>query len=195
MYTIYDVYKVFKEVESEVKNKPYNPLSEEGFMKKTSEKNIQLIQDIANVFNTRFVNVNLREYIKCGFHHFKSFGYDKMFREIVLKEYISRDSRAKRNTSEPISKIISDIKHINRPLEKYVNEYDGQERVIIKDYMMGSISSTMVAYCIWRNLLQPNEMEWTYLNTIKNNFPAFEKNVVKFATMIDKWRKDMKETR
>lgn len=195
MYSRYDAYLIFKEIESEVKGKPFKPLTEEMFLKRTSEKNLEHTRKISNIFNTRFQNVNLRDYIKCGFHHFKSFDYDKMFRDVVLQEYIARDNRIKRNPEENITKIMSDMKYINRYLDSYVNEHDGNQRIILKDYIHNNIGSTILVYSIWRSIFKPDSFEWEYMSTIKNNFPLFEKNAIKFAPMIDKWRTKMKAER
>lgn len=193
IYKEYDIYKAFKEVEGEVKGKEFKILAEAAFAGRISAKNFELIKKVTDLFNTRFSNVNLKEYLRCGFHHFKSFDYDKVFREIVLNEYIARDARNKRNIKEPISKILSDMKYINRPLDYYLREVDGNRRVILTDYIQNNIGSTIVVYCIWRNLFKPTEEEWEYMSNIKNNYPAYETNVVKFAGMIDKWKASMKE--
>ena len=195
MYNEYDVYKVFKEVENEEKGKTTKILSEDGFYKRVSDNSKDALRQAAGLFNTKFSNIELRDYIRCGFSHFKGFNYDKMFRDIVLSEYIARDSRKKRDTQEPLTKIMSDLKFINRPLEDYIREMDGTQRVIINDYLLNRIGSTVIAYCVWRNLFQPTSVEWEYMNTIKNNYPAFEKNVVKFAALIDKWRASMRAKR
>ncbi len=192
MYSEYDIYKMFKEVENEEKGKKTKVLDEDGYTKRVSINSKDALRQSANLFNTRFSNIDLREYIKCGFYHFKSFNYDKMFRDIVLNEYIARDSRRKRDTAEPMSKVMGDLKFIGRPLDSYILEMDGDQRVIIKDYILNNIGSTVVTYCIWRNMFHPSSIEWEYLNTIKNNYPSFEKNVVKFASLIDKWRANMR---
>jgi len=192
MHTPYSVYSVFKDVQNDVKNKTTKTLDEDAFIRRISSKNQEILKQISDLFNTKFSNINLDEYIRCGFHHFKGFGYDKMFREIVLNEYISRDSRIKRGSDEGLSKVLESLKYINRPLESYINEVVGGERTIVKDYVMNRIGSTIVVYCIWRNLFTPTDIEWGYMNTIQNNFPLFEKNVVKFASLIDLWRRKMK---
>lgn len=188
MYTDYDVYKMFKEVECGEKGKPVSMLSEDGYNKRISDGSRDALRQAAGLFNTKFSNIDLKEYIKCGFSHFKGFNYDKMFRDIVINEYIARDSRRKRDTQEPLTKIMGDLKYIDKPLETYIKEVDGSQKVIIKDYLLNKIGSTIIVYCIWRNIFQPTSIEWGYLSTIQNNYPLFEKNVVKFASLIDKWR-------
>lgn len=192
MYSDYDVYVIFKEVENEVKGKDTKPLTEDIYLKRVSVESRGALRQAADLFNTKFSNVDLKQYIHCGFHHFKSFNYDKMFREVVIDEYIARDSRKKRDVQEPLSKVMADLKFINRPLEAYIAEYIGEQRLIVKDYLLNKIGSTIVVYCIWRNIFQPSSSDWEYLNTIQNNYPLFEKNVVKFAALIDKWRANMK---
>lgn len=193
MYTRYEIYKAFKEVENEVKGKTIKILEESNYSNRMSDDTYDALRQCADLFNTKYTNVDLKEYIRCGFHHFKSFNYDKMFRDIVLNEYIARDSRTKRNTEETISKILSDLKYISRPLESYIKESDGYQKVMIKDYLLNKIGSTVLTYCIWRNIYIPTDMEWEYLSTIKNNYPLFEKNVVKFAGLIDQWRAKMRD--
>lgn len=193
MYTRYEIYKAFKEVENEVKGKTTKILEESNYSNRMSDDTYDALRQCADLFNTKYTNVDLKEYIRCGFHHFKSFNYDKMFRDIVLNEYIARDSRTKRNTEETISKILSDLKYISRPLESYIKESDGYQKVMIKDYLLNKIGSTVLTYCIWRNIYIPTDMEWEYLSTIKNNYPLFEKNVVKFAGLIDQWRAKMRD--
>ena len=195
MYSIYDVYVIFKEIEGEVKGKTIKVLGEDCYENRMSPDSLDALRQCADLFNTRYSNIDLREYIRCGFHHFKSFNYDKMFRDIVLKEYIARDSRTKRNIEEPISKILSDLKYINRSLDTYTKEMVGYERVILKDYTLNKIGSTVITYCIWRNIFIPTDAEWEYLDTIKNNYPLFEKNVVKFAGLIDKWQSSMRNNK
>ena len=195
MYTRYEIYKAFKEVENEVKGKSTKILEENTYSNRLSEDTLDAMRQCADLFNTRYANIDLKDFIKCGFYHFKSFTYDKMFRDIVLSEYIARDSRTKRDTEEPISKILSDLKYINRPLDKYVNEFDGHQKVVIKDYLLNKIGSTVLTYCIWRNIYRPSDAEWEYMSTIKNNYPSFEKNVVKFAGLIDKWQSSMRDKR
>jgi hypothetical protein len=192
IYTPYDIYQVFKTVENEVKGKTAKIALEDTYDKRMSDKNKGLLQDIADLFNTKFTNVDLARYTKCGFDHFKGFGYDKYFREIVLNEYISRDARIKRNSKEGIANILETFKFIDRNLDIYVTEIDGDQRRILTDYIMNRVCSTVVVYCIWRNIWEPTDIEWEYMNVIKNNYPDFEQNVVKFAPMMDKWRKTIK---
>lgn len=192
MYKPYDVYRIYKTVENRVKRKNTKILSEDAYNRRLSDANKDLLQQIADLFNTKFSNVDLTEYIECGFHHFKGFSYDKFFREIVLNEYIARDARKKLNSSEGLQVILATFKHIDRNLDIYVNEMDNGRRVILKDYIMNNTCATVVTYCIWRNLWQPTELEWEYMTAIKNNYSDFEKNVIKFAPLIDKWRKSMK---
>jgi hypothetical protein len=193
MLSEYDVYKAFKEVEGEIKGKVVSILSEDGYAKRVSGSSRDALRQAAGLFSTKFSNIDIKEYIRCGFAHFKGFNYDKMFRDIVINEYIARDSRKKRDIQEPLTKVMSDLKYINKPIELYLNEFDGSTRLIVKEYLLNRIGSTIVVYCIWRNLFQPTSVEWEYMNIIQNNYPAFEKNVVKFATMIDKWRANIKK--
>jgi hypothetical protein len=195
MCSRYDVYVTFKEVENEVKNKKTKIASEDTYSNRMSDDTLDAIRQIADLFNTRYSNVDLKEFIRCGFHHFKGFNYDKMFRDIVLKEYIARDSRTKRNTDESLSKILLDLKYINRSLDIYTKESDGHQPLIIRDYLLNRIGSTVITYCIWRNIFIPTDSDWEYLSTIKNNYPLFEKNVVKFAGLIDKWQTKMRDNR
>jgi hypothetical protein len=193
MLSEYDVYKAFKEVEGEVKGKTVSILGEDGYTKRVSGGTRDALRQAAGLFSTKFSNIDLKEYIRCGFFHFKGFNYDKLFRDIVINEYIARDSRKKRDIQEPITKVMADLKYIGKPVELYLKEQEGNTKRIIRDYLMNKIGSTIVVYCIWRNLFQPTTIEWEYLNIIQNNYPAFEKNVVKFATMIDKWRATIKK--
>lgn len=193
-HTPYSVYQTFKSVEAEVKKKKApKEQTLEQYEKRISEKNQELHKQVADLFNTRFSNVNFSEYCRCGFHHFKGFGFDKMFREIVLNEYISRDSRLKRKSDETLKDVLKSLKHINGPLEKYLDEMNEGQRLILEDYIFNRIGSTIVVYAIWRNLWKPTDIEWEYMNVIQSNWAAFEKNVVKYAPMIDKWRKEMKK--
>jgi hypothetical protein len=195
MFSDYDVYKVFKEVENEEKGKNTKILDEDSYNKRVSENSRDALRQSANLFNTKFSNIELKEYVRCGFCQFKSFNYDKMFRDVVINEYISRDSRKKRNSQESLKKVMDDLKFIDRPLESYILEVDNNQKMIIKDYLLNRIGSTILVYCIWRNLFHPDNLDWEYMNTIKNNYPVFEKNVVKFASLIDKWRISMREKR
>lgn len=190
--TPYNVYVTFKTIEAEIKNKDSKPLDEEAFEKRVSQKNRDLCQEIADLFNTKFANVDLEGYIRCGFHHFKGFSFDKFFREIVLQEYIARDARNKRNTNEDLQSILKSLKYINKNIQVYLKEMDGEERKIVQDYVRNKIGPTIIVYCIWRNLFKPTDVEWEYMTTIKNNYAAFEKNVIKYAPMLDKWRVNMK---
>lgn len=192
IYTPYKVYTIFKTTEAEVKDKKVNILDEKGWEKRISQKNRDLQQEIANLFNTKFCNVDMAEYIRCGFKHFKGFSYDKFFREIVLNEYIAQDSRIKRKSDESLADVLKSLKYIDKPIEMYLKEMDGEERSIIKDYIFNNVTSTVIAWSIWRNLWVPTSTEWEYMNVIQNNWADFEKNVVKFAPMLDKWRKSMK---
>ena len=192
MYTPYDVYKTFKTVEAEVKGKNLKLLSEDKYDKRLSSDNKDILQKTADLFSTRFSKVDMAEYIRCGFHHFKSFGYNKMFREIVLQEYISRDSRIKRNPTENLKQVLDSLKVIDKPINVYLNETVNGEKRILHDYMLNNIGCTVVVWCIWRNLWVPTDIEWEYLNVIKNNFAEFEKNVIKWTPLLDQWRRKIK---
>jgi len=191
-YTPYDVYQVFKTIESDIKKTKIKILDVDVYIKRISIKNQDLIKQISDLFNTRFANVDLSEYIRCGFHHFKSFGFDKFFREIILNEYISRDSRHKRNPNETLEDVLKSLKFIDKPIETYLLDTIGDQKQILDDYIFNRIGPTVVVWCIWRNLWKPTTIDWEYLNVIQNNWPAFEKNVIKHAPMLDKWRKTMK---
>lgn len=195
MYTNYTFYKKFKETEADIKGVKPKVLTEDMFLKRVSEKNHDIIGKCADLFNTRFSSVDLSEYIKCGFHHFKTFNFDKMFREVVLQEYIARDRRKKMNVKEGMAKILDDMKYINMYIDDYTKIEDGGIRRIIRDYLDNKIGNTIVVYCIWRCIFVPSDIEWEYLEIIKNNYPEHEKNVAKFAGMIDNWRSKMKAKR
>ena len=192
IYKPYDIYRTFKTVEGRVKDKKTRIATEDKYDSRMSDKNKELLQEISNLFNTKFQNVELEGYIECGFEHFKGFSYDKFFREIVLSEYIARDSRKKRKSTDTLPDILKSLKYIDRDLNKYVNERIEEHRVILDDYIRNRVCSTVVVYCIWRGLWNPDGVEWEYMNVIQGNYSDFEKNVVKFAPMLDKWRKSMK---
>jgi len=188
MYNPYEVYKVFKTVEAEVKDKNLNILTEDKYDKMLSDKNKEVLIQAAGLFNTKFQNVKLDDYIRCGFSLYKSFGYDKFFRSKVIDKYIADDSRLKRDPEEGLNKVLDSMKHIGMPIKDYLKETVGTERRIIYDYIHNNIGSTVLVWCIWRNLLTPTDIEWEYLNTIKSNYPQFEKAVIKYAPIIDQWR-------
>ncbi|MCK5018034.1 MAG: hypothetical protein KAS32_13340 [Candidatus Peribacteraceae bacterium] len=189
LYRQYDIYHTFKTVEAKVKGKSPKPLTSDGYEKRISQKNKDLIQGVADQFNTRYSNVDLERYIECGFHHYKGFTYSLMQRDIVLNEYISRDSRIKRNATETALEVSQGLKYINRSLEGYVEERDNIQRRIISDYLHNNIGGTIVTYCIWCKMFVPTDVEWGYMNTIQNNYSVFEMNAIKFKPLIDKWCK------
>lgn len=193
IYTPYKVYHTFKTIEADIKGKKVSVMSEDAYEKRISQKNKDLHQKVSDLFNTQFSNVALDGYIRCGFHHFKTFGFDKFFREIVLQEYISRDTRRKRNPDESLSDVMKSLSFVNRSIDKYVKEEteDGQ-KMIIHDYIFNNIGPTLITWVVWRNIWVPSDVEWEYFDVIKSNWPMYEKNVVKFAPLLDKWRKNMK---
>jgi hypothetical protein len=193
MYTDYDVYYVFKTVENEIKGKENNKiLNENVYRQRISKGKQEIIQKCADLFNTRFVNINLDEYIRCGFYHFKTFNFDKMFNNIVIDEYIARDKRTKRKIVESKEKILSDLRYIEQPLSKYTQKINGTHKNIIFDYMTNKVGPTVIMYCIKRGLLNPSDIEWGYMTVLSNNKDILEKCVLKHYDMITDWDKNEK---
>jgi hypothetical protein len=166
MITEYDVYCSFRRAQSLKNNKAYRlPKDWEAYNAKMNTANAQWLYKLTVYFNTTYSNLNMDEYMNCGFELYPKFTYKNFFDSRVLNLYIEKDKAKKRRTEvaqHEIDDTFANIKEFldTQParegysqLQSYCKFRDGERRVIINMYMRGLVDTMTLVYCIKKRYL------------------------------------------
>ena len=178
MYTAYDIYLKFKEIESQYKGIEFKaPKS----LQKLSQEKINKLQKIADFFNTIWQNISIDDYLKVGFEKWKSFNIDRLDDERIIRKYISNDKKKKWGfdeiTTDDILKSISYIK------ENYQNvvDYCKNDRVVrapINDFVANKIDALTLVFLIEKKYLYPlNEEEKMFIHHFYSNYTEIKQKM------------------
>ena len=93
MLTNWDVYVAFRQAQAEFMNRPYRlPKDWDSFLAKMNEKNRHELDVITISFNTRWKDIDIKQYFLCGFELYGSrFSYNKFFDRKIILLYRQKD--------------------------------------------------------------------------------------------------------
>ncbi len=180
MHTEIDIVNAYKKVKNQ---RPIKTIS------KITDSNLQNVINLTNLFNTRWSNINIDEYMKCGIELWKGFSYSKFLNAKVIKKYISNDKKYKRNsvTREKLEKSFEYLKNNNYiSLSKYCDDkVDGICKPIY-DYIHNDINRILMEYILLNKMIKPNEIELMYVSSLLQNKKDANQRVKSFGRYIKK---------
>lgn len=160
-YNSYQIYCAFRRAQSLSKGTPYRlPKDWSKQQDKMSEQNLNALERTAGYFNTTYSNVDLEEYMNCGFELYKGFTYTQLLKKEVIQHYITKDKSRKRqitsskdtidNTFSFIEEYMSDKTSHNGygKLQSFCKFRSGEIREVINFYNRGNIDQITLVYCI-----------------------------------------------
>lgn len=96
MITDFDVYVAFRKAQSNAKNRPYRlPKNWENHKNKMAKNSVDNLKICAEFFNTKWDNIDIENYMDCGFDLFKNFTYHQFLDKKILNHYIQKDKNKK----------------------------------------------------------------------------------------------------
>lgn len=156
-----DVYFAFRKAQSNSKNRGFRmPKDFDAFLSKMSPMNREWLQRTTICFNTKWLNIDLEQYMACGFEIWKSFTYKYMLHEKVIQLYIHKDKTRKRKIEVTHRNIETTFYNIydflqdkpQRPgykqLQNFCKFREGEVRTCINMYVRGKIDSVTMSYCV-----------------------------------------------
>lgn len=204
MITDYDLYCSYRKAQSIVKDRPYRlPKDWEKYKLTMNINNLEWLQQATVAFNTKWSNINVDEYMLCGFDLLKTFTYKNMIDHRIIELYIIKDKAKKRRISDAIVEINRSFAIIkaymsNKPervgytkLESYCKFRDGEKRVIIDHYIKNGISPSILVYCIAKKYIILDDDERTVLPYITKNFREFMKMMNEYIDYIEEQEKKL----
>jgi hypothetical protein len=99
MITSFDIYKSFRQAQSNFLSRPYRlPKDWETHFNKMIQTTRDKITILVTHFNTKWMNIDIDRYFKTGFDLFgKNFSYNKFTDPKIMLLYIENDKTLKRN--------------------------------------------------------------------------------------------------
>lgn len=171
MYTAYDIYVKFKQMESLCKNKNVNIPKN---LDRLSQEKINKLAKVADYFNTIWQNIDVESYLKIGFEKWKSFDIDKLDDKRIFRKYISNDKKIKNNFEEiSTTDINKSIIHIQSNAGNAM-EYCNDNKIIrdpINDFVQNKIDPITLMFLIEKRYLYPvREEEKLIISQFLNNY-------------------------
>jgi len=182
MYIELDIINAYKKVKCQ---------KEVTKIPKISDDNLKIITDLTNLFNTKWHNIRISDYMKCGMELWKGFSYSKFLDERILKKYIKNDKTIKRNS---IGKehIISSFKHLKENQYKTLKDYSTHRTegiyTPIYDYIHNHIDKILMGYLLYNSIVKPNEIEMIYVDTLicnKNEMRGYIKTYTRLIKRLE----------
>ena len=184
MYTVWDIYKIFRKVQAEVNNRGYRLPKDWSYhwnnkFTKTQRENLQ---NITNYFNTKWQDIDPHRYFEAGFEVLKNFSYHSFFNKKVLEMYKRRDKLDKRKLEINKEKIVNNIKYVLKeienderrdklgPLRTYCRIRDGEMSKPVKDYINNKIDTPFLTWLIYERYLVLTETEKSLIPLVINNY-------------------------
>lgn len=181
----YDVYKKFKEAEAIKKCKPVDY----SHYKKISEKNKQKLNNMADMFNTIYQNINVLDYVCIGFDLWKSFNLSKIDDKKIFDKYKALDKKKKRETEideKTIKKSIDYIKLNYNDIFNYCENRNGVIKQPIFDYIKNTIDPIVLSFLIEKKYIKLNDEEKALLSYFMINYTTIKFNMYKNYNFLQK---------
>ena len=161
-----DIYYFFRKAQSESKGVGFRmPKNfDQHLEKKFSIKNKEALLMATKFFNTKWVNIDVYKFMKCGFELFKTFTYVKFFDTRVINFYIERDKNLKREMTFNKDLIVKSVKFVKRYLKEnsitlsdYCKQQEGHTKVIVNHYISNNIDKYFFSWLVNRGILKLND--------------------------------------
>lgn len=207
MITDFDIYCAYRQAQAEAKNRPYRLPNDWNSQRKNkmSEQNLKWLDEAVIHFNTRFANINLDDYMRCGFELLKTFSYKNFLDSRVIELYIQKDKIKKRkflSNKKDIVRSLSFIKGVmfNQPLKEgysalqlFCKIRNGSQRVIIDEYNKNNIDSVTFTYCVYSKYIVLNDLERSLVPYIRENYREIVRTINDLMDFIEEKEKELND--
>jgi len=191
MITEWDVYTSFRRAQAIAKDKPYRlPKNWESFKLKMSKQNDEWLYKATVWFNTKYVNIDIDEYMLCGFELWKGFTYKHFCDSRVINLYIEKDKIKKRKmqiTHEEIDKSFVNIENWlkDQPLRSGYTQLqnlckfrEGEIRCVIGLYNRGLVDTMTLTYCLNKRYLIMSDDERLLMPYISQRYRELQESLL-----------------
>lgn len=174
------VYYLFRKAQAESKNKGFRMPKdfEKHLNNRFTEKNRESLITVTKWFNTKWNNIDIYRFMKCGFKLFKTFSYIKFLDERVINLYIVRDKNLKREINLNKKEIMESVKYVKKYMKEnnililrdYCNKKDENNKIVIKHYLLNKIDKFLFVYLIRNGILELNDTDRSYIPYIISQY-------------------------
>lgn len=190
MITEFDVYAAFRRAQADANGRGYRlPKDWPAFQAKMTKQNGEWLYKAMVHFNTIHNNVNLDQYMACGFELWKGFTYKHFSDSRVIGLYIEKDKIKKRKMQSTIDEIDKSFEFMvgylsdkpKRPgytqLQNICKLRDGEVRTIINMYNRNEVDTTTIVYCLTKQYLIMTDDERALMPYISQRFRELSENL------------------
>lgn len=206
MVTEYDVYCAFRRAQANANDRGFRiPKDWDAFLLKMNKKNAEWLYKMMVHFNTTYSNIDIDEYMNCGFALWKTFTYKHFCDQKIIDLYIQRDKIKKRRmetTKEEIEKTFDYIQtYLNdKPirqgysqLQNFCKFRDGEVRIIINKYNQNVVDSLTLVYCLYKRYLVLSDDERAIIPYINQRYRELCENLQPFLSYMSEKETELNE--
>lgn len=206
MISEFDVYCAFRRAQADANNRGYHlPKKWDTFLSKMNKKNAEWLYKAMVHFNTTYSNVDINEYMACGFILWKGFTYKHFCDRKVIDLYIQRDKIKKRKMEmsyDEIEKSFDNIKYYldNKPirsgytqLQNFCKFRDGEVRIIINKYNQNEVDSLTLVYCISKSYIVLTDDERALIPYISQRYRELNENLQPILEFVKQKERELDE--
>lgn len=206
MITEFDVYYAFRKAQSLAKDRGFRiPKDWDKFLEKMNKKNAEWLYRAMVHFNTTYSNIDIDEYMACGFTLWKGFTYKHFCDPKILELYIQLDKIKKRKldvSHHEIEKSFSVIKHYlnSQPLrsgytqlQSFCKFRDGEVRIIINKYNQNEIDPLTLVYCISKSYVVLTDDERALMPYISQRYRELNENLQPVLEFVKQKERELDE--
>ena len=189
MYSSLDIYLKFKAAS----RKPFRcPKDWDITLGKMTPPNKKALETITSFFNTKWRNIDVDNFMSCGFELFPNFTYTKFFDERIVNLYITKDKIKKRECDLDKRKIVESAKYIKSQmnslglpsLKHYARVRDEFSSLVIKDYLQNKVDAVLLAYLIHLKYLLPRDEDFAQMPYIFENMRSLRYKVISILDFL-----------
>ncbi len=204
MYTIEEIYVIFRKVQGRYFSRPFRiPKNIANHIEKLPEVQRKNIEHLTNRFITRWNNIDPEKYFESGFELLKDkFTYVKFLHPKIILHYIEQDKNSKRFTLNIKKEIVNSIKFVNgwmkdknvrkdlSLLSQYCMMTDDNMKAPIKHYLLGKVNKYFIVWLLYEKRLFVTVDDDGFLPYIEENYRTY---VEEIKGMLD-FLKDVENT-
>ena len=139
-----------------------------------SEKNQEALDIAAKYFSTKWHNIDISIFMKCGFEIIPKFSYTDIFNTKVMRYYIQRDKEKKWHTKMSKENIVNSLKFVKnynknnniKNVMHYCNMYDNGKKIIVDHYMKNKVCKYFILWLYLIDYLNIDDEDMKFLPDI-----------------------------
>lgn len=185
MYTTWDIYCLYRKVQSRVKERGYRLPKDwdSHFNNKLKDNQRENLQKLTDFFNTKWQNIDPERYFEAGFQIYKNFTYHQFFDKKVIEMYKRLDKLQKRDIEASKKSIIDNVKYVLTQIEdddklqmwgplKCYSRIKDSEYISkpINDYIDNKISTVFLTWLIYERMFVISDVERAMIPYVTENY-------------------------